>query len=530
MVGILSPLLNTRNLMLLPDPAKQIGLLVVTGVLLLVPGCATEEVEYPVVFEPNLVHTMKYQLKEDISMDEASKDSTWVVDTMFGNPDVPMLPTVIAEDEDLANIVNMDLLEHASGPATEEGRGLFRALCANCHGVTGDGRGKDASAQMPYPRDYRMGIFKFKSTPRGDKPTKEDLARVIRNGIAGTNMLSAAKLLETENFRRKQNNEPPLNFKEVTEKDIQALADYVVYLSLRGEHERQQVDVGIFEQILEGGDRLINSDVGQNFNWADRDKRDSLEKELESLEEQQASLEKQIELLDSNGESSESEKARLEEITESVENLERFEEEWEYAEEYAAEIAEAWLDGEDAVVDVPEPPADLPLAESSADVERLKIGPQAQEFAASLQRGHELFIGKMALCSKCHGEKGLGDGQTTDYDDWTKDWTKNANLDPKNREKLIPLLARGALPPVNIIPRNFSEGVFRGGATSKDLYLRITQGIEGTPMSAATFVEGQFEPEDVWHLINFIRSLEKPESNPQAATQDTTLNLTKAAP
>ena len=26
-----------------------------------------------------------------------------------------------------------------------------------------------------------------------------------------------------------------------------------------------------------------------------------------------------------------------------------------------------------------------------------------------------------------------------DYDDWTKDWTKNANLDPKNREKLIPL-------------------------------------------------------------------------------------------
>ena len=62
-------------------------------------------------------------------MDEASKDSTWVVDTMFGNPDVPMLPTVIAEDEDLANIVNMDLLEHASGPATEEGRGLFRALC-----------------------------------------------------------------------------------------------------------------------------------------------------------------------------------------------------------------------------------------------------------------------------------------------------------------------------------------------------------------------------------------------------------------
>ena len=198
-----------------------------------------------------------------------------------------------------------------------------------------------------------------------------------------------------------------MNFKEVTEKDIQALADYVVYLSLRGEHERQQVDVGIFDQILEGGDRLINSDVGQNFKWADRDKRDSLEKELESLEEQQASLEKQIELLDSNGESSESEKTRLEEITQSVENLERFEEEWEYAEEYAAEIAEAWLDGEDAVVDVPEPPADLPLAESSADVERLKIDPTR---ICSWCNWTELFIGKMASVNAT--VKKAGDGQT----------------------------------------------------------------------------------------------------------------------
>jgi hypothetical protein len=27
-------------------------------------------------------------------------------------------------------------------------------------------------------------------------------------------------------------------------------------------------------------------------------------------------------------------------------------------------------------------------------------------------------------------------------------------------------------------------------------------------MPAATFVEGQFEQDDVWHLINFIRSLQ----------------------
>jgi hypothetical protein len=30
-------------------------------------------------------------------------------------------------------------------------------------------------------------------------------------------------------------------------------------------------------------------------------------------------------------------------------------------------------------------------------------------------------------------------------------------------------------------------------------------------MPAATFVEGEFEADDVWHLINFIRSLQKVE-------------------
>ena len=62
------------------------------------------------------------------------------------------------------------------------------------------------------------------------------------------------------------------------------------------------------------------------------------------------------------------------------------------------------------------------------------------------------------------------------------------------------------------MPRNFAEGIFRGGSTSKDLYRRITQGIDGSPMPAATFVDGEFEKQDVWHLINFIRSLQTAES------------------
>ena len=468
--------------------AKRVSLITFAAVACCVASCS-RSTEHPVVFEPNLVHTMKYQIQSDISMEQASADSTWVVDTMFGTPDQPKLPDVVAKDEDLSKIVTMDRLEHASGSPEVQGRGLFRLLCATCHGVTGNGRGPSGTSQIPYPRDYRMGIFKFKSTPRGSKPTRNDLAKIIRDGIAGTNMTSANKLLETEKFRRKQMHEPAVDLAEITEEDIQDLVDYVIYLSWRGEHERRQIDMAMLDGIIEDGERLINSDFGAKV-IGDEAFRESLEKAEEKDE----------------GSLSEKEK-------ENLALYERFQEDWEYAEDYAIEIGESWMEADDDTVVVPDPPTDLPLAESYADVVALRSGDQADAFEASIKRGQELFVGKVASCSKCHGEKGLGNGQTTDYDDWTKDWTSRVGLKPENRESLIPLLARGALPPLNALPRNFAEGVFRGGASSKDLYRRITQGIDGTPMPAATFVDGQFEETDVWHLINFIRSLQTKEAN-----------------
>ena len=33
-----------------------------------------------------------------------------------------------------------------------------------------------------------------------------------------------------------------------------------------------------------------------------------------------------------------------------------------------------------------------------------------------------LFYGTVANCIKCHGDSALGDGQTTDYDEWTKEF------------------------------------------------------------------------------------------------------------
>ncbi len=139
---------------------------------------------------------------------------------------------------------------------------------------------------------------------------------------------------------------------------------------------------------------------------------------------------------------------------------------------------------------------------------KLMAGDEAETLKKSIERAVSCSKARSLLAASAMVKKAKAMEQTTDFDEWTKDWTTRVNLDPTKRDELVPLLARGALPPLNIKPRNFAEGYFRGGDSAADLWLRITQGIEGTPMPAATFVEGQFEEDDVWHLINFIRSIQ----------------------
>ncbi len=426
--------MTTRVFSIAKSPLPIQALVVIT--ILLATGCRKER---PALFEPNLVHAYKYEIKEGYSMAQASQDTTWAINEMFGSPDEPKLPTVITGDEDLAVVVSMDNLVAASGPKDGDGRGLYRQHCADCHGVTGNGRGPTGAIINPYPRDYRPGTFKFKTTARGSKPIKDDIARSIRVGIAGT----AMKPIEGLN-----------------EAGIAALTDYVIYLSMRGETERTVIDAAIFELDLEGGDRIIDPELRESEQDVDK---------------------------------------------------EAFAEQWELIEDTVADIADAWLTAADGVIEVPTPPAIIPVANNHAEFVKMISGDAKDALIKSIDRGSELFKGKIASCSKCHGETGLGNGQTTDYDDWTKDWTMRIGLDPLKRESLIPLLARGALPPQTIHPRNFAEGYFHGGDRAADLWIRITQGIEGTPMPAATFVAGEFEQVDVWHLINFIRSLQKDE-------------------
>src|SRR5262245_64420086 len=70
----------------------------------------------------------------------------------------------------------------------ERGRLVYARRCAGCHGVKGDGNGPMATFLDPRPRDFRLGSFKFRTTPSGSLPTDGDLYRTVTRGVRWTAM------------------------------------------------------------------------------------------------------------------------------------------------------------------------------------------------------------------------------------------------------------------------------------------------------------------------------------------------------
>ncbi len=112
----------------------------------------------------------------------------------------------------------------------KRGAEVYSRYCIQCHGHTGDGNGVAAAYMVPKPRDYRPGMFKFTSTIYGAKPLREDLLRTVRRGIRGTSMPSFS-LLQPD--------------------DQEAVVDYVLTLTHRGELETQLADEAVFNENIE---------------------------------------------------------------------------------------------------------------------------------------------------------------------------------------------------------------------------------------------------------------------------------------
>lgn len=400
-----------------PSSLRFSGLLLAGGVLLLA-GCQ------PVAdYRLNMTYVAVQKKQNGVTLSTAQlQNLKGVLQTAFGTPDKPQLPGV--EGLELDKILNPSKLEVAAGRVgrdqTGRARGLYRKHCAHCHGITGDGAGPTAEFLNPYPRDYRRGLFKFKSTKATHPPTPDDLMRILVNGIPGTAMPS---------------------FKLLQRDELDALIHYVRYLAIRGEVERLLIASMVTE--LDEGELLF----------------------------------------DPSAEAS----AQADQITAIQETI--------------SAVAQKWIDAPSQVTPVPPPPENVSIEES-------------------IQRGREIFYGAVAQCVKCHGPAAIGDGVTNDYDEWIKE------LDPKNPETYETLMIpAGAHPARPIIPRNLRLNVFRGGRRPVDLYWRIHNGIAGSPMPAASMEDPKspdqsiprktLRPDDVWHLIRYVRSLPyEPLSNP----------------
>lgn len=83
--------------------------------------------------------------------------------------------------------------ESAHGSASEKdllrlGSTVYKHMCVYCHGVDGNGGGKAMAYLYPWPRDFRQGVFKYRTTPFGSIPLDKDIHRTISRGIPGTSM------------------------------------------------------------------------------------------------------------------------------------------------------------------------------------------------------------------------------------------------------------------------------------------------------------------------------------------------------
>ena len=129
------------------------------------------------------------------------------------------------------------------------------------------------------------------------------------------------------------------------------------------------------------------------------------------------------------------------------------------------------------------------------------VPPEPPVTVESLALGKAMFT-KMQ-CATCHGETGAGDGVQ------------------------VPTLKDSFGLPAR--PRDFNTGLFRGGHTGRDLYLRINIGLAGTPM--VPYGDDVLKPAERWAIVHYVQSLRRTDAavNDLLTPEDGTLRVRKVA-
>lgn len=118
----------------------------------------------------------------------------------------------------------------------------------------------------------------------------------------------------------------------------------------------------------------------------------------------------------------------------------------------------------------------------AAPPKMIPMGAEPPSSPELVKKGKELFTGK-AACFTCHGMTGHGNGPLAPV---TMDVWGNP-----------------------LYPRNLTKSwQYKGGHDTKDIFLRISGGINGTPMPS--FMESLSE-EERWSIAHYVRSLQRPK-------------------
>ncbi len=83
----------------------------------------------------------------------------------------------------------------------EAGKKVYIKRCAGCHGDSGQGDGFASERFNPKPRDFAMGLYKYRTTPNGMLPTDADLIKVVTVGLPGTGMPSWKSILSDQEIQ-----------------------------------------------------------------------------------------------------------------------------------------------------------------------------------------------------------------------------------------------------------------------------------------------------------------------------------------
>lgn len=125
----------------------------------------------------------------------------------------------------------------------------------------------------------------------------------------------------------------------------------------------------------------------------------------------------------------------------------------------------------------------------------LPLTPQPPMTEETIVKGRQAFVTKG--CSKCHGEDGKG--QT----DWlSSEFIAKQLALPEAERPQINHDSWGNVAPA----ADLTAGMLHGGRRRIDIYRRIHNGINGTPMPA--FAQAlAAEPDTIWHLVHYINSV-----------------------